>query len=665
MAAVELGNQSRSTLGHMPFAAYGDAAAKGTLLLAYDDEPIVGYALYGLTRHRVRLTHLCVHRDWRGGGIARQMVRFISDRHADYPGILAKCRVDYEVGEMWIKLGFTPIAERPGRSKEGHTLISWWRDHGHPNLFSRNDDDTLLRVAIDLNVLRDLAEHGRPDAEESRALLSDQLADRLEVVRTAALDTEINKMTGTLRPQCIEAARQFTLPMPVDSARLVQIRSDLLATVHATEPGYPRTEQDRRDLAYVTEAIAVGLQVFVTRDEHLTQVLGPIAQREHGLRVLRPVDVVIHIDELTRAEEYRPAELHGTLYRAQMMGVGGETELGQLVNGAQGERPRALRKLVRDLALTGCDRIGIYDPRNHLVAAYSATAKDGTLTVPLLRVDSTSLADTVARQIIFQLRQRALATGLSVIRITDQHMSRPARLAAINDGFYHHDGHLHAFVIDRCGPAAQVEHEAASAARRASVPEPAPLRSAMPGVVAAELERIWWPAKITDSELPTYLVPIRQAFSAELLGVPTGLLPRPDTLGLAREHVYYRSPGGLRMKAPARLLWYMSGTGAGVAYPSAVIACSQLDAVETGEPQELHSRFRHLGVWQERQLHEVARGGQVQALRFTNTELLTHIPRQRLTAIANWHGYRAVPPQGPLRISAELFAELYQEGRRQ
>jgi hypothetical protein len=62
----------------------------------------------------------------------------------------------------------------------------------------------------------------------------------------------------------------------------------------------------------------------------------------------------------------------------------------------------------------------------------------------------------------------------------------------------------------------------------------------MPAVVAAEMERTWWPAKLVDSRLPTYLIPIQQRFAAELLGVPEGLLPRHDTLGLAREHVYHR-----------------------------------------------------------------------------------------------------------------------------
>src|SRR5262245_53121061 len=85
-AAIELGNAARATLGHMPFAAYRDAAAKGTLLLAHDDDQVVGYALFGLTRNRVRLTHLCVSLACRRHGVARRLVEWISDRHGDYPG---------------------------------------------------------------------------------------------------------------------------------------------------------------------------------------------------------------------------------------------------------------------------------------------------------------------------------------------------------------------------------------------------------------------------------------------------------------------------------------------------------------------------------------------------------------------------------------------------
>jgi GNAT superfamily N-acetyltransferase len=466
-AAIELGNQARATLGHMPFAAYRDAAANGTLLLAHDGDEVVGYALFGLTRNRVRLTHLCVSPECRGHGLARRLVEWISEQHGGYPGILVKCRASYQLGDMWIKLGFTQLSERPGRGKAGHVLVSWWRDHHHPNLFTRDDDRVLVRATIDLNVLRDLTEDGRVDAVEAQALVDDQVADRLELVRTAALDAEINQMDGRLRAHCTTRVQQLASPRAdPDPTRLHQIREELADAARAIDAGYPGSDQDRFDLDHVAEAVAAGVHVFVTRDEHLTRVLGPAAQ-ERGVRVLRPADVVIHLDELARAEAYRPAALLGTTFRQQLIGVGGDDAVAGLVNQAAGERVRALVKNLRELALAGCDRLGIYGPDNHLVAAVAIRHDRGVLTVPLLRVANTGLADTLARQMFFQLRQRAREHAATIIRITDGYLSAAARLAALNDGFRECDGGFYAFAVDRCAPAEEVEQQAAVAAREA------------------------------------------------------------------------------------------------------------------------------------------------------------------------------------------------------
>jgi GNAT superfamily N-acetyltransferase len=661
-AAIELGDRARATLGHMPFEGYRDAATSGTLLLAYMGEQIVGYALYGLSRGRVRLTHLCVDPAWRRRGVACQLVKWISHQHRDYPGILANCREDYPLGSMWIKLGFTQIGQHRGRSKAGHMLVSWWLDHGQPNLFTRDQTDVLVRAGVDLNVLRDLADPNRNDAAEAQALIADQIVGRLELVRTAALDAEINQMGTTLRGRCIACAQSLT-SMRAEAGLAAQAETQLLAAAQSVDAGFPRNDQDRFDLAHVTQAVAVGLNVFVTRDERLTRIFGPTAEQIYGLRILRPADVVVRIDELARAEAYRPAAMLGTNYRSQLIGTSGESDLESLINHTAGERIQGLRKTVRDLVLQGLERSGVYDPSGQLVAATASTIGDGVLTVPLLRVAATGLADTIARQVLFQLRQQARDAGATVIRITDQYPSAPVRLAAFEEGYRQHDGQLYVFVVDTCSTSDQVDHHAAIAARRVGVPAPAPLRPGLPTVAAAELERIWWPAKITDSNLPSYLIPIQQRFSTELLGAPASLLPRNDTLGLAREHVYYRSPAGPRPQAPSRVLWYISSRGPAVASPSGIIACSQLESIHVGTPEDLHSRFRHLGVWTEPQLRDVARDGQVQALRFTNTEVLQHITLRRLRTVAASIEQTFTAPQGPLRITPGLFAAIYQEGR--
>ncbi|MFC0860921.1 GNAT family N-acetyltransferase [Sphaerimonospora cavernae] len=663
-AAIQLGNRARATLGHMPFAGYHQAASKGTLLLACLGEEVVGYALYDLARRRVRLNHLCVHPQLRKRGIARMLVEWISERHADHLGISARCRHDYRLGEMWIKLGFTQVSERPGRSHEGHILVNWWRDHHHPNLFTRDAETVLVRAAIDINVLRDFVETSRADRTESLALVANHVVDRLELVRTAALDQEIDNMEGKLRGECTRQAQPFT-SVRTNGKRVREVARYLVAEAQQKHSTYPTTDQDQLDLKHVAEAIAADLNVLVTRDADLARILGPAAEKL-GLRVLRPVDVLLHLDELVRAHAYRPAALLDTSFAERLVGSGQEEDLAPLANKTEGERPRDFLKMSRDLAVAGQDRIGIYGPTGNLVATFATVHSNGVLRVPVLRVVNDPLADTLAHQLLFRLRQQARFVGAAIVRITDPYLQPHTRLAAVNDGFRNVDADLYAYALDVCGPAPDVEHRAVLAARRAGLPEPASLRSSMPAVAAAELERIWWPTKITDSELPTYLIPIKQVFSIDLLGVPTSLLPRNDALGLNREHVYYRSPRGPQIEAPARLLWYMSQGGGSSPYPAAVIACSQLDSVVSGTPDELHTRFRHLGVWDKKTIERAAHDGRAQALRFTNTEIFPHrVSRDHLRQLADLHGVRAIPPRGPLLIPAELFAAVYKEGRAQ
>ncbi|MDZ5447950.1 GNAT family N-acetyltransferase [Micromonospora sp. 4G57] len=234
-AAIQLGNGARATLGHMPFSAYDDAADKGTLLMAYAEDRAVGYALYALARRRVRLSHLCVDSDRRGEGIARLLVEHISDLHHDHLGIAARCRRDYRLGEMWIRLGFAQRGERPGRGSSGEPLIDWWRDHDHPNLLSADADTVLVRAAIDMNVVRDLTEADRTNADESYALLAPHLVGLLEIVRTAALNTEIDRLDSDLRSQCTHRVQSFPT-VRSDSAARAHIIDELRRHTRPLDP---------------------------------------------------------------------------------------------------------------------------------------------------------------------------------------------------------------------------------------------------------------------------------------------------------------------------------------------------------------------------------------------------------------------------------------------
>ena len=94
----------------------------------------------------------------------------------------------------------------------------------------------------------------------------------------------------------------------------------------------------------------------------------------------------------------------------------------------------------------------------------------------------------------------------------------------------------------------------------------------------------------------------------------------------------------------------------------AVVACSRLEEIVVDDPYVLHRRFRHLGVWQQRQVEECARNGLARALRFVDTEVFPRqVPLDRVRELAGWSRRQPVL-QGPRRIPTELFAAVYEEG---
>lgn len=655
-AAIALGDGASATLGLLPRAVYLDYADSQGLLLALDpSDVVVGYALFALTVRQVRLVHLCVSPARRNHGIARRLVTWISQHHADRPGILAWCRRDYNLGPVWSALGFQRLEERPGRGRHQKVLVAWWRDHGQPSLFAATRPGVPVRASVDLNIVRDFAEPERPDRAESIALLSDQLIDRLELVRTPALDVEIDAMNDDLRGRCgREAANLTAVASPADRRREIEIEAHRVA--RTVDPHFAADPRSKHDVRYVSEAITAGLNIFVTRDQRLKTVLGEFAA-ERGLRILRPAEVFVRIDELAHAETYRPGQVQFTSVTRRLLRAGEEALIEQYGRAA-GERAAELRALVRRATIEGAERVAIVDAQGEVIALYLLQLSGRVSRVPLFRVGDHELAPTVTRQVLFSLRTEAVARGATVVLLEDPHLSPATVGAAVEDGFVASSAGYAALVVDVAGDAGAVTSGAVAAADSAGLARPQSLRSDLPPLAAAEVERVWWPAKVLDSRLLSFILPIQQAYSTDLLAAPVGLFMRPVGLGLSREHVYYRSPRGAELNFPARLLWYMSASARGSVEPAGVIAVSLLEEVVVDEPVSLHERFRHLGVWRLDQIKLAATGGKAQALRFTHTERFAHtVPSPAVRALLG------SVPQSPRHITGEQFQSIYEMAR--
>jgi GNAT superfamily N-acetyltransferase len=658
---IALGDGAKRTLGFLPQVAFRQAAESGTLLAAVRDGQLLGYALYSLPRQVIRLTHLCVAENARGQGVARLLVATISERHADRFGITLKCRNDYPAHGLWPVLGFVAQGEVRGRSRRRLPLTVWWRDHGYPNLFSAAESIGILRVAVDLNVFLDLVSHSeRHGVIASKALAADWLADQLELVVTGELMRELARMPdGQEKTRQHQAASKYArLTVDGGAARTLAgyITDQVLKTQGvdlSADPG------DRSDVLHIAEASLAGVTVLATKDEKLLQWAAG-ALEVTGVRVMYPSDVILHVDELSRAQAYQPRELEATGYRLAPVRSGAEGELLSFLHSAEGERKAQYLQAIREIAAGGprWSRTVLRNPDDKPIAFYATGEAGEELQVPILRVASGRLEQTATRQILFQIRNQARRTDRSIIRIAEPNLADETKRILREEGFLRVDSYWIALVICACDNALTLDALLAGTAQSAGLRLPA-LQQGLSAVIAADLERTMWPAKITDSLLPTYVLPIRPAWSADLFGIPQALTPRPNMIGLSREHVYYRSPVP-RTRAPARLIWYVTDAPRGGV--AAVVGCSRLDEALTDKPTALFQRFRHLGVWQHSQVTQTARAGKVEALRFADTEIFDRpVPLRRLQQLATAHG-QTLALRSPQKITPSLFKAIYQEG---
>ncbi|WMX47021.1 GNAT family N-acetyltransferase [Streptomyces roseicoloratus] len=667
-AVIALGDRYTKYLGLLTPPAYRKHAEDGGLLVAVDDEEVVGYALFGLPKRNlyVRLAHLCVAEEHRAKGVARRLIETIRERHAHRLGIRAKCRRDYGLSDMWTALGFVPNGESLGRGKDKETLDTWWLDLGHEDLFTEAQSDALLVVTVDHSVFAGLRGAGAERAvEESRALEAGWLADLIELAFTPQLlhevrDIEDREERNHQRAGLAELRSLSPGPAAV-SARL----AELVAAAQKELPHVPLDSRQRARLRYVAETSCAGLQVLVTRDLGLA-ALADIAWAVARVKVVSPAVVTLHVDELRQAQVYRPADLMGTAFSAEEVAPGSEGELVAFFDQAGADSGSAFEERLRALFSDGVlwRRELLRDGEGRPVALYVWAMDGRTLNVAFLRTASHPLEETLARQLLFMLKRLGRGREAEVVRIADPYVSRAAISAAGADGFTEDEAGFAALLVDVCASAETVSEKAGEIATRLGRGTPR-LEAGESPEIASVVERVWWPAKLINSALPTFIAPIKPLWSSELFDVPAMLVPRDDVLGISREHVYYRSSGHRGETVPARILWYVS-EGTSGRQGKMVIGCSRLDEVLVDDPDTLFSRFEHLGVYGRAEVRATAdASGKVMALRFSDTEIFpVQVTHSRLTTLAKGLGLRWVPPMSLSKTSNALFQAVYEEGHR-
>lgn len=521
---VALGESQKKLLGVLPYAAWDEAFATGGVLARVEADQLLGYALFRLPRQEVVLVHLCVAPEFRKRDVARTLVDELSRRYGDRTGIRVKCRRDYAANDVWPRLGFTPLGNAPGRSDDAALLTLWWKDHGHPTLFSWSGASPgTLPVLVDANVFIDIhGEDQSPESRNSRALI-ERILHRIQVLVAPETRTEVNRSTeAEQRRRLLDRTHDY--PQLAVTESEIDERVELL--VH--EAGMrPTGRRQVSDLRQVATALAADIPVFVSRDRRLRDTWADAAYNVADLLVLSPSEAVALALSENTEQAYVPQALHGTELVHADVAPADTHKLRSFINGGGRETRGVFEALQATIASRApmSQRIMIRDADQELVLVGYTWDKQ-ELRVECARIMQSALLPTLAVQLTEQVRRKAAEVGVSTIRVLDRHLHSRVTKAFEDDGYRALGDGLIGHTVTALVSSAEMH----DLTRRLGA---IPTTSAVPDAArSAVLEHTLRPLRILDAQLPTYLVSINEGFADELLGYPPSLLPRPTGVAL-------------------------------------------------------------------------------------------------------------------------------------
>ena len=676
-----LAKRNSATLGFLPEGAFDAYAQRGWVLVAIFKGDVVGYVVYRVSRMRAVLVHLCTDEGHRGRGIARQLFRSVVSRTCELRGILASTRRDFPAHTMWPRLGLAAIGERPGRGRKQSVLTHWWYEHPHPTLFSNSASyvgaQSPIDVAIDLNVFYDLVmPSSREGADESRSLQSDWLIDEIQLCVTGELFNEINKLSS---PQ----ARQGRRTLAHEFKRISGAAEAFEKTYSSLSSimGEAKEERQSANLRHLAHTAAADVEFFVTRD---AQILGfqKEIESETGVIPVRPLDLVIEIDQVRNIASYQPVRLRGSTLQVNKVEKQQRKRLeGIFVNEACGERKSVFRQRLSAMVQShrAVNAAVILDDGEPIALFGLERSKPNILAVPCLRLRRGRLARTLAREIVTMAVDSSITENRSITSVTDEWLEPYVEEVLAESGFVRTGVQWLKLNYSAIG----TENDVSAGLGRLvklvgesglELPgtQGVPLQTGR-SLTAAEtvlIEKNLRPLKLINNALDTLVIPVKAPWAQHLfdsgLAEQTMFGARPD-LVLNWENAYYRSHRSLGdISAPFRILWYVS-------QDSRYIGTGQIRAYSVGSSVEVlpahlaYDRYKRLGVYEWQQVLRISGGereGPVMVIRFCDTEMFKNpIEGKRFGALLELSDQKRPVLKGPQRISEAAFAKIYGEGQ--
>ena len=400
-----------------------------------------------------------------------------------------------------------------------------------------------------MNVLIDLQE-ADPDRAygESKALLADWVRDVIELVITDEVYIEADR-----NPRDTERRRtqRFASSFQTLNTSVIAAIDDLAHDLESVL-GVPMSPREHSDTRHLAKAILGGAQFFVTRDTELLATAEAVENR-WGIAIIRPSNLISRTDPELTEQTFAPRRLSGSeLTRRPLLDNDFRAVVPVFRSVIKGERKGAIVGIIR-YALANpvtCTAKVITDADNQAIGILITESEGIRMNVLLLRTVSGPVADVLSRHLIWVSVRECNRKSGSFILISDAHLPAPAKMALASLGFREdQDGYTKINV-----PTASSTADLAESLRSLAINPPVHSEwieavstllergpSLLPPSVAIEVEKSFWPAKLLDTDIESFIVPIPPAWAAQLFDermAEQSLFGSDSTLILGLENVY-------------------------------------------------------------------------------------------------------------------------------
>ena len=647
----------RQTLGFLPRGAlecYLKKENGGVLGAKTDVGELVGYLLYAVNRNYFRITHLCVLEKYRGQGIAKQLLNNLKESATTQRAIKLNCRRDFPADALWPKLGFVALDEKPSRSGEEYPLTSWQLtladgDQSKLALFQAQTSSEVLDVIIDAHIFFDFDEPPLDKTIPSKALLSDFLADSLDLWITDELLNEIHRQQNPeKRKKSRDRARSFSI---VESDP--NLFEDFEKRLKDLFPGQkPSQASDVRQLA---KAAASTVKTFVTKDKAIWRQQKKIFDITQ-LEIVNPAELIVRFHELSERQSYAPERIAGFNLRWERLTSDDLTNFSfeDLLNGERkGKFREKLESVIVQPDYYECELL--WSGNKVIALRVLKSDSDKMLTSPLVRVAHSADQALFGRFLIADTVSKAVEKNLYMVNFEDSALTPGLIPELLDIGFIECNNNFVRFCFSRCASRKKVLSMISKLC-----PE---TESAYQGMSDLELQQRCSPLVLDSTNQNYFLIPIVPGYAAGLIDrhqAAQELFGENPSVLLRWDNVYYRSKNRHKMLvAPGRILWYVSQKR------KEIVAVSHLDDVVIDTAKELFKKFKKFGILRWNDLYRMCDGDpskELMALKFSHT-----FPFQKPVSLEDVRTVFAKNDarpslQGPSKVPSEIFYELFQKG---